>query len=140
MFQSLKGIIWNCNYTGAISLISAGGFQSLKGIIWNCNLKIPIIKLPYECFNPLKGLFEIAISCHDRSESVTTSTCFNPLKGLFEIAIVITPQLTVAQLQFQSLKGIIWNCNLNFRSGQHVNSCFNPLKGLFEIAMYQRML
>ena len=68
-------------------------------------------------FNPLKGLFEIAI----RSELQTAikayrvvigdTTGFNPLKGLFEIAISV--------LRFAS----------------KIFLCFNPLKGLFEIAI-----
>ncbi len=39
MFQSLIGIIWNCNYTFTSGYQAMIMFQSLIGIIWNCNVE-----------------------------------------------------------------------------------------------------
>ena len=86
-------------------------------------------------FNPLKGLFEIAILTL-YFLVVPLIVRFNPLKGLFEIAI--NPLDGYRRfVMFQSLKGIIWNCNALLVLAASLILGFNPLKGLFEIAIQE---
>ena len=40
LFQSLIGILMNCNSCKPISAASSGGFQSLIGILMNCNFPL----------------------------------------------------------------------------------------------------
>ncbi len=125
-FQSLIGIIWNCNRLprlmeaiafGCVSipnrdylelqlsshslLPSVLKFQSLIGIIWNCN----IILLPFSRGSPVVSI---------------------PNRDYLELQFDGHRQVDIKSQRFQSLIGIIWNCNSSYLQSYYQLGCFNP--------------